>query len=211
MKATMPAAAQHRDRKGGPGRRASDPPCAGARMLCLRPWRRRRDDPFLHGDGSQRPRRTRRGDLALSVSLYGERQQTAGPAGDRARRRARRGGGSRAMLSGPAFDRGRKIVRRPHDLAGAGGGAARRRSSAWRSWAFRCIRRASRPAIGPSTSPTSISRCCSCRAPAIVLRRWRCSNPWSNASGHRPRCISSTAPIIPFTCWRGRDATTATS
>ena len=36
-------------------------------------------------------------------------------------------------------------------------------------------------------------------------------DPWSIASGRRSRCIWSTAPIIPSTCWRVRDATTARS
>ena len=66
--------------------------------------------------------------LALSVSVYGKGQQAARCAGGRACGGAGRGQGSRAVLCRIAAGRGRKIVRRPHDLAGAGDRAAARRS-----------------------------------------------------------------------------------
>ena len=195
----------------GSGLRAADPSRRCARVFCLCPWGRGRNDPCRHGGSGAGPGRTRRGDAALSVSLYGEGQQAARPAGDRARRRARGGGGSRAMLSGTAPDRGRPILRRPHDLAGAGGRAARRRR---RAGVFRLSAASGRQAvrsIAPNISPISRSRCCSCRAPTTSSRSWRCSNPWSSGSGQGPRCIWSRVPIIPSTCRRARAATTARS
>ena len=68
--------------------------------------------------------------LALPVPLHGARRQAARSAEARAcrgPRRSRRGG---AAVAGAAADRRRQIVRRPHDIAGAGARAAARRSRA---------------------------------------------------------------------------------
>ena len=77
-------------------------------------------------------------------------------------------GEAEKTLPRAAADRGREIVWRTHDLAGAGRCAARWRAMGWRFLAFRCIRPESRPAIVPSTSPMSKSRCFSSRAPAMA-------------------------------------------
>ena len=82
--------------------------------------------------------------------------------GSRGRRRGRQHG-CRVCRSSPG-----EIVRRPHDLAGAGRGAAARRSQGWCSSASRCIPRSGRRSIARSISRTSGSRCCSCKARATL-------------------------------------------
>ena len=134
------AIAQNRDQPRCGGLRVADAAGAGARVLRVRARRGRRHGPCVDGDDCRGPRRARHRDAALSISLHGKRQQAARSAGGRACRGSGGGGGSRAMLPRAAADRGRQIVRRPHDVAGAGGFAACPACAGWRSSAFRCIR-----------------------------------------------------------------------
>ena len=119
---------------------------------------------------------------AISFPIW--RKAASGPTRPRVAHAAVRAAVAEAGRCCPGLraDRGRQIVRRPHDLAGAGERAACRRRAGWPFSAFRCIRPASRRSIAPRTSPISRSRCCSCRAPATSSRSWRCSNPSSSAS-----------------------------
>ena len=145
--------------------------------LLLRPAAARACFVFAHGAGAGmthafmervcgRPLRPRHRDAALSVSLYGKGQQAAGCAGAGPCRGARRRRGGRARLPGARALCRRQIVRRPHDVAGAGHRAAGRRprtclpglSPASGGQAFRRPGKASR---GRPMSP-----CCSSRAPA---------------------------------------------
>ena len=106
-------------------------------------------------------------DAALSVSLYGERRKRPDPpAVAHATVRAAVAAAA-AQLPGLAAIRGRQVVRRPHDLAGAGERATARRARARVSSASRCIRPASRPSNAARICRKSKCRCCSCRAPGM--------------------------------------------
>ena len=112
-------------------RRSASPVCCWrrrklARCLCVRAWRRRRHGASVHGGGCAGACRTRRRQLALSISVYGGGRQAPRSAEARASRGARGGHGSRAAHAVASALCRRKILRRPHDLAGAGRVAASR-------------------------------------------------------------------------------------
>ena len=72
-----------------------------------------------------------------------------------------------AAVARIAADRGRQVVRRPHDLAGAGAGAARRRRGlAFLGFPLHPAKRPSRERAQASRRRAR-SRCCSCRARAM--------------------------------------------
>ena len=121
--------------------------------------------PFMAAVAEQ-TRRARDHDLAIPVSVDGARCAPARRSAHRARDRAcGRRRGERAMAGAAALRR-RQVVRRSHDVAGAGG---RRRSpacAAWSSSAFPCIRPAGPGSNAATTSTASTARCSSSRARA---------------------------------------------
>ena len=124
---------------------------------------------------------------------YMERgSQAARRAAARARDGARRGGGGRAAAARTAAVRRRQVVRRPHDLAGAGRVAAAGRA---RPRVPRLPAASGRQAVGRARRApvaTSRCRCCSCRARATNSPSWSCCSRWSSASVRARRCACSS-------------------
>ena len=137
------------------------------RVLRVRAWRGRRHGASVHGGGGGRVGGARHRKPALSISLHGKRQQAAGPAAGCACGGARGGGRSAPGVAAAAAHRGRQIVRRPDDLAGAGGCAAGRRrgarvsrlSAASRQAPVTRSREASRRRDDPDAVPARHARC----------------------------------------------------
>ena len=146
-------------------------PAASARLLRAGARRRRRHEPSVHGGGRDRTRRARHRDLALPVPLHGAGQQAARSAEGRARGGPRRRGrGGAAPAEAAALCR-RQVVRRAHDLAGAGARTAARRA---RPGVPRLSAPSRRQAVARARQASvrrARSRCCSCRARATRSRR----------------------------------------
>ena len=181
---------------------------AGARLLCARAWRRRRNDPSVHGGGRGRARGARHRDVALPVPLHGARQQAAGSAEACARRGPRRRGRSRPAVAEAAAHRRRQIVRRTDDLAGAGRGAAAGRARI----GVPRLSAASGEAAVAGARQASVRRASADAVPARNARRARrrsiSSNRCARSSAHARRCSCSRAPITRSMCRREAAAPT---
>ena len=142
-------------------------------------------------------------DVALSVPLHGGGAQAPRSAGHRARDRARGGRARRSAVARLAAGRRRQVVRRTHDLAGAG-----RRSPARRA-------RARVPRISAASGRASRRRTrakhladvtCPDAVPAGNARRARRARSAragvQGARGARDPAGCSTMPTIPSTCRR---------
>ena len=157
----------------------------------------------VHGGGRDGACGARHRDLALPVPLHGERRQAARSAEARARGRARRRRRSRAPAAEASADRRRQIVRRPHDLAGAGRARHCPACAGSRSSDFRCIRPDARRRIAPSIS-------FDVQIPMLFLQGTRDQlalldqlEPLCKALGQRATLALFRTPIIPSTCRRG--------
>ena len=161
-------------------------------LLRVRPRRRRRHAPPVHGGDERAPRRRRHRHLALPVPLHGGRQPPARQpratllATVRAAVRAAARGGAR-----PAAARRRQVDGRPDDLAGRRRGAACRRA---RPRVLRLPAASGRPAVDRARRSSRAGpscRCCSCRASATSWPSWSCCARSAPASARARPCTWS--------------------
>ena len=151
--------------------------------------------------------RARHRDAALPVPLHGARQRSDPIRRRSPRRRCAPPSRGRARAAAAAAVRRRQIVRRPHDVAGAGGlaaaGRARPRLPRLPAAPGRAGRRASARSISPRSRPDAV--------PAGHARRAR--RPRRARAGDRARsaparrCGCSPTPITRSTCRRAPGAT----
>ena len=149
-------------------------PPRAVRLLRVRAWCGRRHGAPVHGGGRERTCGAQHRDAALSISLHGEAGQAPRSAQGRTRGGARRRRGGAAAIAEPAAHRGRQVLRRPHDLAGAGCWS---RSKALSGLAF--LGFPLHPANRPSRERAAASR--------------RRANPDAVLAGHRAMRSQSSA------------------
>ena len=183
-------------------------PADAARRLRLRAWRRGRHGARLHGRLRRRPGRSRHRHAALPVPVHGTGLEAA-------RCAARAHAAVRAAVAeaarppaGAAAVRRRQVLRRAHDVAGAGRCRRCRGCAGWSSSASRCIRPASRPTNAPAPRRGRLPDALPARHARRTGRGWRCCSRCSRASAHAPRWRWSTMPTTPSTSGRAAAATT---
>ena len=142
---------------------------------------------------AERPGRTRRRHAALQLPLHGARRQSAPTRPRSPTPPSAPPSPKRTARAGAAALRRRPLVRRPHDIAGAGDRRRCPTCAASSSSPSRCIPPASPATNAPSISATSRSRCSSCKATNDALATLDLLRPWSaprqarNAAPHRRR------------------------